>query len=435
MPYYKFARNDIFYNSIKAHPQCDFFIYDSVTYYNNRPAVAGMSASNVPIGGVGHISLYEMNVDRNTALHTYDPGNDVTTLGDGDPEGSQDSGVKAKIFPFLTKEGSLTSFRTVTTSKFNSDFAYGNIVTGSYPLTATITREYFAADSARRHISGGLINTLDYYKYLSPHYAYSSSAPPNNEKAHPLGQVVPGCDKSTQQLSLIHIPSIFYGSSIKKRSVYLNFYITGTLAGQLHDLNGNGELVEVTSSIYQSGSNVAGVVLYNEGFIILTGSWNIQENSITEKYEGTSIAAKAPKWVYWGAGVEVTNGKSSIPSSSFSLHFKGTTYIPTITMFAHAKKQLNFSNNPTFLDFKSGSHALGAELVDGGGYFEPSKRAIKNTTTSSHPSGTAPFKKQVFISKIGIYDKNKNLIAITKMASPIRKREEDDLTFKLKLDI
>ena len=181
MPYYKFARNDIFYNSIKAHPQCDFYVYDSVVYYNSRPLVAGMSASNVPMGGVGHISLYEMNVDRNSALHTYNPGNDVTNMGTAGAADasdlSQDSGVKTLVFPFLTKEGSLTSFRTVTTSQFNSDFAYGNIVTGSYPLTATITREYFVADSQRRHISGGLVNTLNHYKYLSPHYAYSSSAP------------------------------------------------------------------------------------------------------------------------------------------------------------------------------------------------------------------------------------------------------------------
>tara|TARA_R110000824_G_scaffold101386_2_gene240836 strand:- start:238 stop:1518 length:1281 start_codon:yes stop_codon:yes gene_type:complete len=426
MPYYKFARNDIFYNSIKAHPQCDFYVYDSVVYYNSRPLVAGMSASNVPMGGVGHISLYEMNVDRNSALHTYNPGNDVTNMGTAGAADasdlSQDSGVKALVFPFLTKEGSLTSFRTVTTSQFNSDFAYGNIVTGSYPLTATITREYFAADSQRRHISGGLVNTLNHYKYLSPHYAYSSSAPP-------------GCDKSTQQLSLFHLPSIFYGSSIKRRSVYLNFYITGTLTAQLHDLNGNGELIEVTGTNANSSNAVGGVVMYNEGFIILTGSWNLQENSITEKYEGTSVSAKAPKWVYFGAGANDGLAQSSIPSSSFSLHFKGTTYTPTVTMFAHAKKELNFSNNPTFLDFKSGSAAGGASLIEDGGYFEPKKRAIKNTTTSSYVSGTAPFKRQVFISKIGIYDKNKNLIAITKLASPIRKREEDDLTFKLKLDI
>ena len=34
-----------------------------------------------------------------------------------------------------------------------------------------------------------------------------------------------------------------------------------------------------------------------------------------------------------------------------------------------------------------------------------------------------------------IYDKDKNLIGIAKMATPVRKTESDQYTFKLKLDI
>ena len=33
-----------------------------------------------------------------------------------------------------------------------------------------------------------------------------------------------------------------------------------------------------------------------------------------------------------------------------------------------------------------------------------------------------------------LYDENKNLIAIAKTATPVKKTEERDLTFKLKLD-
>ena len=45
------------------------------------------------------------------------------------------------------------------------------------------------------------------------------------------------------------------------------------------------------------------------------------------------------------------------------------------------------------------------------------------------------FQKTTYISKVGIYDSNRNLIAIAKTATPIKKTEERDFVFKLKLDI
>ena len=70
-------------------------------------------------------------------------------------------------------------------------------------------------------------------------------------------------------------------------------------------------------------------------------------------------------------------------------------------------------------------------------YKENDSIAIKNTISSSFASCdyTASFKKQTFINKIGIYDKDRNLIAIAKVATPVRKLETDEYTFKLKLDI
>ena len=60
---------------------------------------------------------------------------------------------------------------------------------------------------------------------------------------------------------------------------------------------------------------------------------------------------------------------------------------------------------------------------------------IKNIVSSSYHNYSASFKPVTYISKIGIYDKNKNLIAIAAMANPVRKLEERSYTFKLKLDI
>jgi hypothetical protein len=43
--------------------------------------------------------------------------------------------------------------------------------------------------------------------------------------------------------------------------------------------------------------------------------------------------------------------------------------------------------------------------------------------------------KQVFISEVGIFDEQKNLIGIAKVAKPVKKTEERDLTFKIKIDL
>ena len=48
---------------------------------------------------------------------------------------------------------------------------------------------------------------------------------------------------------------------------------------------------------------------------------------------------------------------------------------------------------------------------------------------------TGSFEKVTYISKIAIYDEHKNVIAVAKVANPVKKTLEKDYTFKLKIDI
>ena len=80
MAYKKFKSNDIFYNTLQLHPECDFIIYDSKIYLNSKGAISGAFVSNAGDVPTGHVSLYEINVDR----------------------GSRISGS----YPFITKNGS-----------------------------------------------------------------------------------------------------------------------------------------------------------------------------------------------------------------------------------------------------------------------------------------------------------------------------------------
>lgn len=320
------------------------------------------------------------------------------------------------VYPFITKEGSLTSFKTISLSSFNSDFLYGDTITGSYPLSATIAIDRFVAGSDRA-IVDSLKNTFDYYKPCSNHYAFNSD----------LG------NKGSQELKLISIPSIFYGSSIDKGSVVLNFYVTGTLAAQLVDDTKRGELRQTLPADSNSGS-VAGVVLYNEGFILLTGSWDIHP-SHTEPYDIFSPGSPiAPRWIDFGTTGSSTPGDgTNVASSSFELDFDGTQFVPVLTMFAHAPRgELNYSSNPTFRDFgQTGSFQPVTSSLE---YKEFANISLKNIAKSNFDEPTASFENVTYISRIGIYDKDRNLIAIAKLANPVRKREIDNYTFKLKVD-
>ena len=119
-------------------------------------------------------------------------------------------------------------------------------------------------------------------------------------------------------------------------------------------------------------------------------------------------------------------------TTSYRLDFKGTHPVPVKTMLAHAPKaHLNHSNNPTYLKFGSSSYAAVSGTT---GYSQNDLVPIKNIASGTFSAPTASFQKITYISKIGIYDKEKNLIGVAKLASPVRKREQDEFTFKLKID-
>jgi hypothetical protein len=394
MAYKKFKSNDIFHNTLEMNPEYDFVIYDSRIYLNSRGAISGAFVSNAGDVPTGHVSLYELNVDR--------------------PAGE-------KIYPFISKEGSLSSFKTTSNTEFR-EFVYGDQITGSYPLSASIVREFFASTATSRtgsnnHLNS-LFNTLNYYQPLSRHYAFSGA----------LG------DKGTQDVNLISVPSIIFGSKIEKGTLDLKFFVSGNLVGQLQDEKRNGELIQIGPEGSTGSGSVAGVVLYKEGFVLLTGSWDLASGPYAgfagEKYTGSPVLK--PKWIYFGAGANDGLAISNVVTSSFGLRFKGTTETQTITMLAHTQKgEHNHSNNPTYKTHGQGQQPMTASNA----YVEPNDLTIKNVVSSSYSDPYADFKKTTYISSVAIYDENKNLIGIAKLATPVKKTEDLEYTIKMKLDI
>ena len=382
MSFKKFEKKDILRNVIETHPKVRFDIYDSKLYYNNRTPISGAFAENVRNVPSGFISLYEMNIDRV-------------------------SGSNNLIYPFVEKDSNLIKFKAATTTSFN-EAEYGAILTGSYPLSASITRSKITGSSNRQY--SALKNTLQHYAVLSSDYTMIA-------------------DYLFATASLISIPSIFYGSSIEKGTVDLKFYISGTLTARVQDINKNGRLIQTEGLGASLGTSSAGVVLYNEGFLILTGSWTLGSGH-TENYD--SIPSASPAWIYFGCGANDGTATGTIPSSSYSLEFNGTNYVPSWTFMAHAGiGEFNHSNNPTYIQHGQTNQTLSGAYV----YEQPTNTKIQNVVSSSYLDPTGSFEKTTYISKVAIYDKDKNLIGIATTSSPIKKTQNRNITFKLKMDV
>ena len=408
---------------MRAHPKVDLFIYSGTIFYNgvgNTPGEFRRQHNNVYMTDPGYENLYEYNVDRTSV----------------EIEGTTTTGSNPLIYPYIVKDGSRTElFMTGAFSKAEYDTTrYGALFTGSYPQYAAIKREFITSpsgscDDVAKNSCGhnfsffSLKNMLNHYSVISEHYRVVKD--PDQDG---------GWDKNSQTLNLIHIPSIFYGSKIKPGTVSLKFYLTGALIGELRDEKENGELIQTLPTGSAHSGSVAGVVMYGEGFVLLTGSWDLNNTSL-DLVDG---ATAKPQWIYWGAGARdglpapSGSGGTSLLSASFNLSFEATTKTQVLTMYARAPKGgVNYSNNPTFLEYGQEQLTFTSSHI----YEENKNRKMKNIVSSSYSNYNEDFSRQVYISKVAVYDKYKNLIGIATLANPVLKEEAQDLAFKIKLDI
>jgi hypothetical protein len=407
MSLYKFNSNDVYVNTVKTYPSIKFVIYSGSSFYNNTPNISGSFTDPIRLTDSGHVSLYELNIDRVSSSTGRTIGSGSTIIDNG------------LIYPWVVKNGSRVAFRTTTSASFNAD-NYGDVIVSSYPLKSSIQKEYYSTTTPRYTAAppgpaGGSVshlralkNTIDSYRYINPNFTYL-----------PTGSVTRNLD--SVEVGLVSIPTIFYGSQIKKGTVDLKFYYTGTLIAQAKDTYKDGMLYETYGD--NTGSLI-GFTLYNEGFVVLTASYNLSPH-----VDAYLPGPDNPKWVYFGQSI---SGSITAPNSSFIMEMSGTNNVQTLTMFALAPKgELNQSNNPTFVKYSTANFAATGSKT----YLENDKMEIKNVVSSAYADPTGSFAKTTYISKVGIYDANRNLIGIAKVATPVKKTVERDFTFKIKLDL
>ena len=251
MNYKQFRSKDLIYNTIATQPQYSFSVYKSRVYLQKEKEKdisftstfpegiernRNKNIKHLPLATPGAISLHEININR--------------------PSGSL-------VYPFVDKTGDRMAFKSVSVSNFDAlghDLTeQGEIGTfqDKYPLTASLSRIFVKSgteleqDTNRKYIRA-LRNPLS--------------------TQLPLGSTNLYDGVKTSAVNMICIPGIFYGSSLTRGSVELNYYIAGTLAASASDKYEDGRIIQTYAKSNSSTEEQIGTVLYNQGLILLTSS-------------------------------------------------------------------------------------------------------------------------------------------------------------------
>jgi hypothetical protein len=229
-------------------------------------------------------------------------------------------------------------------------------------------------------------------------------------------------------LRVFDIPSMHYDRQIATGSVRFVDWTRPSASfigpGVFYD-NGRGDLI--LSGAFESDGTPAkfGNVFYVEGLIVIYrpytssgqpyGNWSGSLFSTEDQFTYNLPVDFTTTTYPVGYGASPTDlyypnsANSGVPQyRSIELSFSGSHPVVTKTFMCRAGQgELNASNNPTW------------SLLDD--IDNQVKRVWAENTT--------------YITAIGLYNEHRQLVAVAKLAQPIRKREKDNLNIRLRLDL
>jgi hypothetical protein len=186
------------------------------------------------------------------------------------------------------------------------------------------------------------------------------------------------------EIAILPIPQIKYGEGVKVGSVRL---VDGG-SGRTYTDDGFSNLID-------SGSNVKGNIFYDRGLVVLTKDIN----------SGSTL-------------------------SNFDLSFRSTKTIFENEIFLSVyESEFNTSTNPTAIDStgKILGYGIQSSIEPGvfGGFDE------YDYSSSIDPTGSyiAPY-----ITTIGLYDDNNNMVAVAKLPQPIKSLPDYPVNFIVRFD-
>ena len=229
----------------------------------------------------------------------------------------------------------------------------------------------------------GPVYTPNYYNYLS------NTLPPN--RYFPTG---------SDNIVVISIPSNLFGEYISPNS--LQIQVSGSNISVQDDGLGN----------ILFGTKKVGDIIYQHGIIIITetGYSTVSDNYGTGSYGNI---------IYGGSGVDFVN---NFYTNNLTCSFESTvTIYETQYKCTIRENEFNFSNNPSLL---SGS----AAISNGSGslFPQPGSGKLNDNVTGSYFSP--------YITTVGLYNNNKELLAVAKLAQPLPVSTVTDTSILINFD-
>ena len=225
--------------------------------------------------------------------------------------------------------------------------------------------------------------TPNYYNYLS------NTLPP--DRYFPTG---------SDNIVVISIPSNLFGEYISPNSVQIQ--VSGSTISVRDDGLGN----------ILFGTKKVGDIIYQHGIIIITqtGYSTVSDNYGTGSYGNM---------IYGGSGVDFVN---NFYTNNLTCSFESTvTIYETQYKCTIRENEFNFSNNPSLL---SGSSAI--SNGSGSSFPQPGSGKLNDNVTGSYFSP--------YITTVGLYNNNKELLAVAKLAQPLPVSSVTDTSILINFD-
>ena len=107
----------------------------------------------------------------------------------------------------------------------------------------------------------------------------------------------------------------------------------------------------------------------------------------------------------------ITNIANAFRNTIDNIEFNNTTELNSTIYFCRANNtEFNYSANPTYLSTSGG----------------PSEIVVKDATAANDPIS--------YITSVGLYSPDNELLAVAKVSEPLRKDPSNELTLRVRLD-